>query len=315
MGTVVSDLSTGARQYAGGSCIPASHQAFPRTTPGRRRPREGRLAPGGAELLRDAEVSDQTVTALITAGVGIVIVLIVRWVVKHALDRYLKRAEERRSPDEVASLRTRLTVLLRAGVVFFTLIIIWQVLSIYDQTEQLAKAVLASGAVVALFVGLAFSTPLSNLGAGILLAFTQPVRIGDRVTVGEATGTAEQITMIHTVLVSDDDRRMYIPNSQMVSSVVVNRSVVDPRRSVTVELPIAMTASLERAKSAMLDAARHAAGADQLELDVRLGTVGEKTAWLTLTALAPRGTNVAALGAELRERALEALAREQLLPT
>jgi small-conductance mechanosensitive channel len=260
-------------------------------------------------------VSDQTVTALITAGVGLAIVLIVRWLVKHALERYLKGAEARRSPDELASLRTRLTVLLRAGVVFFTLIIIWQVLSIYDQTEQLAKAVLASGAVVALFVGLAFSTPLSNLGAGILLAFTQPVRIGDRVTVGEATGTAEQITMIHTVLVSDDDRRLYIPNSQMVSSVVVNRSVVDPRRSVTVELPIAMTASLERAKSAMLDAARHATGADQLELDVRLGTVGEKTAWLTLTALAPRGTNVAALGAELRERALEALAREQLLPT
>lgn len=259
-------------------------------------------------------MSDQTVTAIVTATVGLAIVLVVRWLVKHALDRYLKRAEERRSPDEVASLRTRLTVLLRAGVVFFTLIIAWQVLSIYDQTDELAKAVLASGAVIALFVGLAFSTPLSNLGAGILLAFTQPVRIGDRVTVGDVTGTAEEITLIHTVLVSDDDRRMYIPNSQMVSSVVVNRSVVDPRRTVTVELPIALTVSLAQAKTTVLDAARGAPGADELELNVRLGTVSEKTAWLTLVALAPRATDVAALAAELRERALEALARERLLP-
>lgn len=259
-------------------------------------------------------MSEQTVTAIITASVGLAIVLALRWLVKHALDRYLKRAEERRTPDEVASLRTRLTVLLRAGVVFFTLIIAWQVLSIYEQTDQLAKAVLASGAVIALFVGLAFSTPLSNLGAGILLAFTQPVRIGDRVTVGDVTGTAEEITLIHTVLVSDDDRRVFIPNSQMVSSVVVNRSAVDPRRTVTVELPMAMTASLGQAKGAVLDAARAAPDADQLELTVRLGTVSEKTAWLTLTALAPPTADVAALASELRERALEALARERLLP-
>jgi small conductance mechanosensitive channel len=260
-------------------------------------------------------MSEQTVTAIVTATVGIAIVIVVRWLVKHALDRYLKHAETRRSPDEVASLRTRLTVLVRAGVVFLTLIVAWQVLSIYDQTEKLANAVLASGAVIALFVGLAFSTPLSNLGAGILLAFSQPVRIGDRVTVGDVTGTAEEITMIHTVLGGDDDRRMYVPNSQMVSSVVVNRSVVDPRRTVTVELPVSITAPLERAKSAALEAARGATGADELALEVRLGTVGEKTVWLTLTALAPRATNVAALGSELKERALEALARENLLPT
>jgi small conductance mechanosensitive channel len=259
-------------------------------------------------------MSDRAVTAIVTASVGIAIVLVVRWLLKHAFDRYLARMETRRTADEVASLRTRLSVLLRVGIVFLSLIVVWQVLSIYEETDRLANAVLASSAVLALFVGLAFSTPLSNLGAGVMLAFTQPVRIGDRVTVGDVTGTAEEITLIHTVLVSDDDRRVFIPNSQMVSSVVVNRSVVDPRRTITVELPIAVTASLDLAKSAVMDAARAASGAEELELRVRLGTVGEKTAWLTLTAYAPRATDVGALGADLRERALGALAEKHLLP-
>ena len=145
-------------------------------------------------------------------------------------------------------------------------------LSIYEETDRLAQRRARLGAVIALFVGLAFSTPLSNLGAGILLAFSQPVRIGDRVTVGDVTGTAEQITLIHTVLVSDDDRRVFIPNSQMVSSVVINRSVVDPRRTVTIELPIALTVSLERAKGAVLAAARTVSGGDQLDLHVGVAT-------------------------------------------
>ena len=222
-------------------------------------------------------MSDRTVTAIVTAGVGIAILIVVRWLVKHGFERYLRRLETRRSPDEVASLRTRLSVLLRVGIVFLGLILAWQVLSIYEETDRLANAVLASGAVIALFVGLAFSTPLSNLGAGILLAFSQPVRIGDRVTVGEVTGMAEQITLIHTVLVSDDDRRVFIPNSQMVSSVVINRSVVDPRRTVTIELPIALTVSLERAKGAVLAAARTVSGGDQLDLHVGVATVGDRT--------------------------------------
>ena len=50
------------------------------------------------------------------------------------------------------------------------------------------------------------------------------------------------------------------------------------------------------------------------DVSLLLADVTEGTAWLTLSAFAPPGTNVAALGGELRERAIAALAREQLLP-
>jgi small-conductance mechanosensitive channel len=258
-------------------------------------------------------ISDRTVEAIVTAGTGAALIVLVRSTLKHALDRYVAHAAERRPPGEVAGLQTRLSVLLRVIVAALAAILAWQVLSVFPETHKLGTALLASSAVLAVFAGLAFSVPLGNLGAGVMLAFTQPVRLGDRVSVNDVTGEVEQIALIHTVLLTDDDRRIYIPNSQMVSSIVVNRTIKDPRRLVTVKLPIALGAPVDRARASVLDAI----GAVEQPIEdvsLLLADVSEGISWLTLSAFAPPGTNVAALGGELRERAITALAREQLLP-
>jgi small-conductance mechanosensitive channel len=257
-------------------------------------------------------MSERVVTAAATAAVGIVLVLLLRWGLRKGFARYLQRAGERRPAEELASLRTRVSVLQRVIVAFVAAIVVWNVLSVFPTTDRLAAALLGSAAVLALIFGLAFTTPLSNLGAGVLLAFTQPVRIGDRATVGEATGEVEQITLIHTVLLTDDDRRIFIPNSQLMSSHVINRTVKEPRRIVTVELPVALGVPFDRARALVLESARGVEGAEDIQ--VRLSTVNEKSGWLSLTAYAPRGTNVAQLAGELRERGVAALAREELLP-
>jgi small conductance mechanosensitive channel len=256
-------------------------------------------------------MSDRTVTAIVTGAAGVALVLLVRWILHVVLRRWLRVLETRRSAAEAASMRTRLALLERLVVAFLVLIVAWQVLSVYPETGRLANAVLASGAIVALLVGLAFTTPLSNLGAGILLAFTQPVRIGDRITVEGASGTVTEITLIHTVLSDEDDRRVFIPNSRMVASVVVNRTLVDPRETVDVEVPVRLDAPLERARAVVTEAARAAGPA---ELEVRVGSVGEKIAWLHVSATGSETTDAEELAGELRERAVVALAREQLLP-
>ena len=67
-------------------------------------------------------------------------------------------------------------------------------LSIFPATQEIARAFLASSAVLAVIAGLALTTPLGNLGSGVLLAFTQPVRLGDRITVDDHTGIVDEIT-------------------------------------------------------------------------------------------------------------------------
>ena len=135
------------------------------------------------------------------------------------------------------------------------LIGVWNVLSIFPATQEVARAFLASGAVLALIAGLALTTPLGNLGSGVLLAFTQPVRLGDRITVDQQTGIVDEITLSYTALATDDGRRVFVPNTTMVSTTLVNRSVDDPRRLVTVELPVRLGVSLEQARTVAIEAA------------------------------------------------------------
>jgi small-conductance mechanosensitive channel len=188
------------------------------------------------------------------------------------------------------------------------------VLEIFPATEQIARTLLASGAVVALFVGVAFSVPLGNIGAGILLSITQPVRIGDRITVGEVTGTAEEITLIHTVVRTDAGLTAFVPNSQLVTSTVVNRTIEDPRRLVSVRLPISHTASVDAARATLLQRARELEDPKLEDASVSVAEVAETVTWLSVTGYLPYGSSVERVGACLREQCLSALARERLLP-
>jgi len=133
-------------------------------------------------------MSERVWQAVTTAAVGLVLLVVLRVVLAHAFDRYVAHAAERRQPDAVARLRTRLAVLRKVILASVFVIVVWSVLEVFPTTEQLSRTLLASGAVIALFIGVAFSVPLGNIGAGILLSFSQPVRLGDRITVGNVTG-------------------------------------------------------------------------------------------------------------------------------
>jgi small-conductance mechanosensitive channel len=259
-------------------------------------------------------MSDRTWQALITAGVGLAVLVVLRIVLGVVFDRVLKRAAARKPPDYVARLRTRLTVLRRVILAFVLVIVLWSVLEIFPATEQIARTLIASSAFVALVIGVAFAVPLGNIGAGLLLSLSQPARIGDRITVGDVTGTAEEITLIYTIVRTDQGLTAYVPNSQMVTSTVVNRSLGDPRRLVSVRLPIAVTAPVEDARKVLLRTVDEVGEPRLEDTTVSVIDVGERTTWLAVSGYAPRPTVVDRLAAELRERALQALATEGLLP-
>ena len=259
-------------------------------------------------------MSDRTWQVLVTVCVGLVALVGLRVVLGIVFDRVVNRAAARKSPDHTARLRTRLTVLRRVILAFALAVVLWSVLEIFPATEQVARTLLASSAFVALVLGVAFSVPLGNIGAGILLSLSQPVRIGDRITVGDVTGTAVEITLIHTILRTDQGLTAFVPNSQMITSTVVNRSLDDPRRLVTVRLPVANTAPVEDARRVLLRTVDEVSEPSLQDTSVAVVDVGERTTWLALSGYAPRPTAVDHVASELRERSLSALAAEGFLP-
>jgi small conductance mechanosensitive channel len=259
-------------------------------------------------------VDSHVVEALVSAGIWIVVLVVIRYSLRYAFDRYERRLAER-DPAIAARRRTTFSFLLRVVIALVGLIGVWSVLSAFPATQQVASAFLASSAVLAVIAGLALTTPLGNLGSGVLLAFTQPVRLGDRITVDDYTGIVDEISLSYTALKTDEGRRIFVPNTRMVSTTLVNRSVDDPRRLVTVELPVRLGAPLSEARQVAMEAAAHVSQGESLAVYVQVGEVSETTAWLNVVAYAPFGADVSQVASEIREHALSALGEAELLPS
>ena len=253
------------------------------------------------------------VEALVAGGFWLVVVIVVRYALNYAFDRYERRLAEQ-DPAVAARRRTTFSFLLRFVVALTVLIGAWSVLSIFPATQEVAAAFLASSAVLAVIAGLALSTPLGNLGSGVLLALTQPIRLGDRITIGDHTGIVDQISLSYTALSTDEGRRIFVPNTTMVSTTLVNRSVDDPRRLVTVQLPVRLDASLADARRVTMEAASRVPHGAELDLVVQVSELSDRIAWLNVVAYAPFGADISRIASEIREHALAALGDAELLP-
>lgn len=251
--------------------------------------------------------------AIVTAAVWVAVVVVLRALLTLAFDRYERRLAES-DPSVAARRRTTFGFLLRVTLAMVVVIGTWSVLSIFPATQQVASAFLGSAAVLAVVAGLALTTPLGNLGSGVLLAFTQPVRLGDRITVAEHTGVVDEISLSYTSLATDEGRRIFVPNTTMVSTILVNRSVDDPRRLVTVDVPVRLGASLGEARTIAMESASKIPQGDELAIYVQVGDVTEHTAWLHIVAYAPFGSDVSQVASDIREQTVSALASAELLP-
>jgi small conductance mechanosensitive channel len=110
----------------------------------------------------------------------------------------------------------------------------------FDQLDSLGRAILMSSAITAAVVGFAARQTIANAIAGLMIAVSQPVRIGDLVTVESQTGTVEDIGLVYTWLRTASDARVLVPNERLASAVVRNDTIRSPNvgAEATVWLPI-----------------------------------------------------------------------------
>jgi small-conductance mechanosensitive channel len=116
--------------------------------------------------------------------------------------------------------------------------------------------------VITVIVGLAAQNTLGNLVAGLSLLLYRPFRLGDRLQVmaptGMETGVVEGLTLGYTLLRTDDNRRVVVPNSVMGSQTMVNLTGDDPRVLCSVVISISYDSDIDRARGILLAlAAKH----------------------------------------------------------
>jgi small-conductance mechanosensitive channel len=183
------------------------------------------------------------------------ITILVTFAIAMAVDRFVIGRAGRlagRAPLTVSrGAQTRMRLVRRIVFVVIMLIGASIALSYVHKLERLTTGILASSAVLGLVLGLAARQVLANPLAGILLAITQPIRIGDTVTVDDETGRVDDLTLSYTFLDTGDGRLMVIPNETVVTSVVFNRSTGDRTAPTTASIWVPPEANLGKARRAL----------------------------------------------------------------
>jgi small-conductance mechanosensitive channel len=211
--------------------------------------------------------ADSTTGRGVAAGVTLLVALALVVIVQRAMrGRAGRLAEAIGATDLSPVVDTRLRFLRRAIQAAIIIVGFALALAQFTSLDRLAATVLASSAIAAAVVGFAARQVLANGIAGIVLAVTQPLRIGDLVTFEGETGTVEDVSLTYTWLRTGSDARLIIPNERLAAGVLRNDSI----RSPVVALEISVWLAPDANESAAL------AAIEALE-DVRSARIAEVT--------------------------------------
>jgi small-conductance mechanosensitive channel len=110
----------------------------------------------------------------------------------------------------------------------------------------------------ALSVGIGFGLQYiaADIASGFILLFERPIRIGDRVTIGEDEGDVQSINLRTTIVTTNDRIAIIVPNSKLVSQRVVNWSYGDPRARIAIPMGVAADSDIEVVTETLIEAAR-----------------------------------------------------------
>jgi small-conductance mechanosensitive channel len=230
-------------------------------------------------------------------GAGVLLLFLDRFV-----SRWLDSLLSKRELGATSSTRLRFSWrILESGIAIVAIAV---ALNQFTDLSGIAKAVLASSAIAAAVIGFASRQVIANAVAGIMLAGSQPLRIGDLVTFNGDTGIVEEIRLTSTWLRTLSDARIVIPNELLASGVLRNDSIGSP--TVAVEVSIWLGAGINETKALeaveSLEGVRARIAETHPDGGIRLLVMGKPG----------RAAERIPLEGELRRQALEALRKARV---
>ena len=191
---------------------------------------------------------------------------------------------------------TRYRVLRRSITTAILVVGFFSALLVIPQVRALAGGFLASSAVLGVIIGFASQRTLGNFVAGLLIAISQPLRLGDQVTVDGTDGVVEEIGLTYTFIRTEDDDRIVIPNEKLASDTIRNSTIRSRTKVAEITLQVPLAADLGAVVSSLRELV---AGEPDSEVFVRSI---DGTAAVTVRARADDEESAQRLEHELRLR-------------
>jgi small conductance mechanosensitive channel len=261
-------------------------------------------SPDLAALPQVAEVLKENGSWAVVIG-ALVGALVLAFIVERILSRRAERLAAAVTRGHVSrETATRLRFVRRLVYAVILLIGVTIALSQIAGVGEIAASLLASGVVAAAIIGFAARQTLANFVAGVMLAITQPIRVGDWVTFEGNSGVVVDVRLNYTILRTAGETRLVIPNERLAAGILQNDTLAADVVGLDVAIWIPPAADAARAITVLRDES----GADV--------TVAETVPWGVRLAVggdpAPTADR-AAREAELRARCHARLRAEGLL--
>jgi small-conductance mechanosensitive channel len=181
---------------------------------------------------------------------GLAVVAISFWVARQVKSVMLRRVLARTPMDEA----TRLTF---AGVSGWLVILLGFLVGMNVAGSSLQNLALLAGAIT-VGVGFGLQNVINNFVSSLLIHFSRSIRVGDYIEVGDIRGTVREIGMRNTVLVTDDEITVLVPNGSFITGNIVNWT--NPTRRIRLHVPVVVVRQANLtivAELAVAEAVRH----------------------------------------------------------
>lgn len=187
-----------------------------------------------------------TYDGILRKTITLAIVAAVAWVLIQAVlisEKAIKQYYAAQEKDELKTraLFTQVNLLKRILVTVIGIVAVGCILMTFDDVRRVGTSMLASAGLAGVVLGFAAQRVLGNLFAGIQIAFTQPIRLGDGVVVEGEWGNIEEITLTYVVIRIWDLRRLVLPISYFIEKPFQNWTRTSPKVMGTVLLYVDYT--------------------------------------------------------------------------
>ncbi|MCG3873101.1 mechanosensitive ion channel [Psychrobacter sp. Ps7] len=158
--------------------------------------------------------------------------------------------------DKERRRRTYVSIFRRVFIFVMILGSIWIGLSEFANMEGLGKTLLTSAGIAGVVIGIAAQPILGNIIAGVQVAVTQPVRIGDSVIMDGNFSTVEDLRYTYAVLKTWDERRLIVPMRELITEMVENWSHTEVHQTCPVFLYVDYGADIEAIRQQFISAVK-----------------------------------------------------------
>lgn len=163
---------------------------------------------------------------------------VIRAIEDYVLFRSEAGGQDAEETPHYRRVRTQMQVIARVLIAVVWLCALAGALLTFPAFRAVGTSLIASAGLLSIVAGLAAQSSLSNIFAGMQLAFSDALRVGDLVVFDEHMGSVEEITLTYVVVRTWDDRRWIVPSGQFTTKAFENWTRREPRLLGVVEFDL-----------------------------------------------------------------------------